>query len=132
MPKAETPDVLAAADIALSLFVDLKPMWANSANKFFDALASATPVAINYGGWQADLLSTTGAGIRLPPVDSEKAAQQLGEFLADAEWLSKAGMAARQLAEEKFSRDKLAEELEGVLLDAAQTVGRQSLDVSSK
>jgi len=60
VPKQKMPEILAAADVALSLFVDLRPMWANSANKFFDALASGTPVAINYGGWQAELIEKTG------------------------------------------------------------------------
>ncbi|KAA8976813.1 glycosyltransferase family 4 protein [Halospina sp. K52047b] len=119
--KAETPNVLAAADIALSLFINLKPMWANSANKFFDALASGTPVAINYSGWQADTLNESGAGIQLPPEEPHEAARQLGELLAHPDRLKEMGEAARRLAEEKFSRDKLADELESVLLDAVSS-----------
>lgn len=119
-PKSQMPEVLSASDLALSLFVDLKPMWANSANKFFDALASGTPVAINYGGWQAAALSESGAGIRLPAGDPEEAARQIGEFLADEKTLKEASYAARQLAEERFSRDVLAVQLESVLKEAAQ------------
>ena len=66
-------------------------MWANSANKFFDALASGTPVAINYGGWQADLLEETSAGIVLPPNDPGEAAKRLGVFIKDESELAKAG-----------------------------------------
>jgi glycosyltransferase involved in cell wall biosynthesis len=118
VPKNTMPDILAAADVALSLFVDLKPMWANSANKFFDALASGTPVAINYGGWQADLLKKTGAGIVLPPDDPDKAAAMLAAFVSDEGILQKTGQAARNLAEKRFSRDKLAGQLERVLISA--------------
>lgn len=118
VPKRKMPDILAAADVALSLFVDLKPMWANSANKFFDALASGTPIAINYGGWQAKLLKETGAGIVLPANDAEEAALRLGNFIADKSQLRKAGQAARKLAEDRFSRDQLANQLEQVLLSA--------------
>jgi glycosyltransferase involved in cell wall biosynthesis len=121
VPKREMPQILAASDVALSLFVDLQPMWANSANKFFDALASGTPVAINYGGWQAELLCETGAGIVLPPSDPDEAARLLNEFVQDKDRLDKAAKAARRLAEERFSRDDLAGQLEGVLVDA---VGR--------
>ena len=32
----------------------------NSANKFFDGLAAAKPVAINYGGWQAEHIEVDG------------------------------------------------------------------------
>lgn len=118
LPKREIPNLLAAADVALSLFVDLKSMWANSANKFFDALASGTPIGINYGGWHADLLRDSGAGLVLPTNDPEGAASQLDAFVADREKLKSAGQAARTLAEDCFGRDMLADELEEVLRDA--------------
>lgn len=119
IPKADVPQVLSAADIATSLFIDLAEMWANSANKFFDALASGTPVAINYRGWQADLLEETGAGLVLGVQDVQGSAQQLVQAIHDGAWLRQAGIAARSLAEERFSRDMLARKLEGVLLKAA-------------
>lgn len=118
VPKASMPGVLAAADVALSLFVDLRPMWANSANKFFDGLASGTPMAINYGGWQADLLRETGAGVVLPPASPAEAAGILLGRLADGTWLREAGRRARRLAEERFDRDELASRLERVLVEA--------------
>jgi glycosyltransferase involved in cell wall biosynthesis len=118
VPKSAMPAVLSAADIATSLFVDLPQMWANSANKFFDALASGTPVAINYQGWQADLLRETGAGLVLDSVKAEAAADLLVRTLRDRTRLRQAGVAARKLAEERFSRDLLARQLEGVLLEA--------------
>lgn len=120
VPKNTMPNILAAADIALSLVVDLKPLWANSANKFFDALASGTPIAINYEGWQAELLEKTGAGIVLPPNNPDEAARRLQAFIADTKRLKDAGYAARKLAEERFSRDKLAKELEQVLFSSLQ------------
>jgi glycosyltransferase involved in cell wall biosynthesis len=120
VPKRDMPKVLAAADVALSLFIDLKPMWANSANKFFDALASGTPVAINYGGWQADLLKQTGAGVVLPANDPERAARLLGDLLGDVSRHRAAGRAARLLAEQRFSRDVLADQLERVLRGAVE------------
>ena len=118
VPKAEVPNVLADADLALSFFIDLEPMWANSANKFFDALASGTPVAINYGGWQKDLLEESGSGLVIPPNDPDKAATALEEFIGDRERVVQAGRAARQLAERRFDRDLLAQQLEGVLSSA--------------
>lgn len=115
IPKVEMPAVLNAADIATSLFIDLKPMWANSANKFFDALASGTPVAINYGGWQKEELNQSGAGIILIPTDYKKAAQGLDELLLDKNRLIEMGKNAKNLALNKFDRDHLAKELLDVL-----------------
>lgn len=120
VPKRDVPNILRSADVALSLFADLKPMWANSANKFFDALASGTAVAINYGGWQAELIEETGAGLVLPPDDPDEAARRLGSFVADGQRLERAGKAARQLAEKRFSRDQLADLLEQVLVSAVK------------
>jgi len=118
IPKVEMPKVLSAANLATSLFIDLPEMWANSANKFFDALASGTPVAINYRGWQADLIKQTGAGIVLDAQDIEAAANRIVQALRDQTWLERAGAAARKLAEERFSRDLLAGQLETVLQKA--------------
>lgn len=119
LPKEEMPMVLSAATIATSLFIDLRQMWANSANKFFDALAAGTPVAINYRGWQADLLSESGAGIVLDVHDVEAAASLLFQKVQDQAWLHQSGLAARRLAEQRFSRDRLARQLETVLQLAA-------------
>lgn len=114
LPKAEIPDLLAAADVATSLFVPLKPMWNNSANKFFDALAAGKPIAINYGGWQKDMLLESGAGISLPHDDLPQAAQSLTELARDKEALAASGKAAHKLAYERFARDLMAEKLESV------------------
>lgn len=121
IPKTEVPSWLSAADLATSLFIDLPEMWANSANKFFDALAAGRPVAINYGGWQARLLTETGAGVVLDPHDVVKAAHSLLGVIRDKNWLRSAGHAAHSLAAEQFSRDRLALKLEEVLIQATSS-----------
>jgi glycosyltransferase involved in cell wall biosynthesis len=105
-----------AADLAMSLVVDLKPLWANSANKFFDALASGTPMVINHGGWQKTILEESMAGFAIPPNEPKKAAEMIVSKINDAQWLDEAARNARTLAAAKFDRDTLALELEGVLL----------------
>jgi glycosyltransferase involved in cell wall biosynthesis len=120
VPKHQMPDLLAAATVATSLFIPLKPMWNNSANKFFDALAAGKPIAINYGGWQADLLRESGAGIVLPPDDPVQAAHLLADFVRDPKRLEQAASAARELAYTRFNRDHLFREFEAVLCQAAQ------------
>jgi glycosyltransferase involved in cell wall biosynthesis len=123
VPKAEMPAWLSAADIATSLFIDLQQMWVNSANKFFDALAAGRPVAINYGGWQADLVRESGAGLVLDRQDIRAAAGQLVQALGDRRWLVRAGAAARNLARTRFDRDQLTAELETVLVGVARASG---------
>ncbi len=96
-------------------------MWNNAANKFFDALAAGKPVMINYSGWQADLLRSSGAGIVVPPDDPAKAAAMLVEFLMDSEAVDRAKLAAQRLAAEEFDIDRLAARFIQVLEDAART-----------
>lgn len=115
IPKTELVAIIQRATVASSLFIDLPQMWANSANKFFDALAAGRPVMINYRGWQAELLEESGAGIVVPPQDARSAAVQLLDFLQDKIKLEKASSAATDLANRKFSRDLLAMDLISVL-----------------
>lgn len=115
LPKSEIPDVLAAADIATSLFLPIPEMESNSANKFFDGLASGCCMAINYGGWQADLLSSHAAGLQLSR-NIEEATNQLENLLANPGWILGSAHRARKLAEKMFSRDQLAQNLEQVLV----------------
>lgn len=129
LPKNEMPAVFSAADISTSLFIDLKEMWANSANKYFDSLASGTPVAINYQGWQAEILQKHEAGLVLPPHNYTKAACKLVKHLSDQEWLKRAGQNALELAKEKYNRDKLAKNLEQVLLTAIKNNSNKPLKV---
>ena len=112
--KAQVPDVLSAVAVATSLVVPIPELEANSANKFFDALAAGCCVAVNYGGWHAQLLQETGAGIRLD-ADPRRAAAALQALADEPGKLESAGRNARRLAEERFSRDELAAKIQAVL-----------------
>ncbi len=118
VPKSDVPALLSAVDIATSLFLPIPEMQANSANKFFDALAAGCCVAINYGGWHAQLLREHGAGLRLAD-DPAAAAAQLSTLAADRNALRACGVNARRLAEARFSRDDLAAQVGEVLLRTA-------------
>ncbi|MBV1858271.1 MAG: glycosyltransferase family 4 protein [Nannocystaceae bacterium] len=117
--KREVPLLLRGAAMATSLFLPIPAMEDNSANKFFDALAAGTPIAINYGGWQAELLRHSGAGIVMPHARVEVAALQLSRAVHDDAWRGRAGRAARHLARARFDRDRLAAQALSVVQRAA-------------
>lgn len=102
------------ADFIISTILPIKELEANSANKFFDALSSGTPVLVNHGGWQAELIRKKNCGIPLP-FDVSKAAKLLEGVNEIEEKVIKMGLNARKLAEDKFSRDSLVFNLEQVL-----------------
>jgi glycosyltransferase involved in cell wall biosynthesis len=121
VPKADLPVILGAATMSTSFVRPIRALWENSANKFFDALAASRPIAINYGGWQSDLLRESGAGLVLDPYDADAAAQLFARHVRDETWLKQAREAAHRLAVEQFSRDLLFARFEAVLNRAAAT-----------
>lgn len=117
--KKDMPRLLSASTLPVSLFINLPQMWHNSANKFFDALAAARPVMINYQGWQADIIRASRAGLVVPPDDAAAAADQLQRFLSDGAAVKAAGEAAARLADTEFNRDRLFEVFRKTLEEAA-------------
>jgi len=113
--KTMVPAALAASSIACSFLIDLPALEASCPNKVFDAFAAGKPVLVSYGGWIADLLDESGAGIRVSRTDAEAAASRLSALLSDSGALRRAGQAAAKLADERFDRDLLAGSLRRVL-----------------
>jgi len=118
LPKSEMPALLSAATVASVVFIDLPEMRPNSANKFFDALASGTPVLLNYGGWMHELVRNHGFGLPMWKRAPAEVASELDEKMHDAEWLEQSGRKARSMAENYFDRDLLA----GRLIKVLETV----------
>lgn len=122
--KKEMPAILAATSLSTSILMPIPEMWNSSPNKLFDSLAAGRPVAINYGGWLADLLEETGAGIRISDDDPHAAALQIAALLFDPARLEHARRAARELARTDFDRDAMARRLEGILRGVVQAAQR--------
>lgn len=120
--KAQIPALLSAVDVATSLFLPIPQMESNSANKFFDALAAGCCVAINYGGWHAQLLQEANAGIRLD-ADPRRAAAELQTLADEPGRIGLSGLNARKLAEARFSRDDLTAKIHALL---ARVVGEST------
>ena len=111
IPKNEVPNFFSMSDIIISTVLPIKQLEANSANKFFDALASGTCMVINHGGWQEKELTDFKCGLSLPR-NIDEAYLKLIPYLENKNILIEMGLNARRLGEEKYSRDKLAKQLE--------------------
>lgn len=118
VPKTEIVRLLSAADLSLSLFGPVKEMWHNSANKLFDALASKTPIAINYGGWQKDFIKEHKCGLVLEADDYKASSMLISDFLDSKSDYEAAVNSCKTLAYEHFSRDMMATRVEKTLQDA--------------
>ena len=119
MPKSDVPRVTRTADVLLTLFADKPILATNSPNKFFDGLASGRPMIVNSPGWTRKLVEECGCGLFVAPGDGVALADAI-ERLADDHGMRRLmGERARSLAESRFDRDRLAEQVERVLESAA-------------
>lgn len=130
LPKNQMPMLLSAADMTASVCIDLPEIQANSANKFFDALASATPILLNYGGWQHELVETKVCGLAMWRKPINEVAKMVAKSITDSIWLEQAGSSARELAETSFDRDKLAIQLGEVIVAGGDRQGHLAAEIA--
>ena len=121
--KSELPKLLAMASMSCNIVIDNKEVWNNSANKFFDGLASGTPMLINSGGWQADLIETFNAGIVTHGLTLQESAVKIDKLLNDKEWIYESGGNAFNLGKKYFNKINLICSIEDVLLKASANKG---------
>lgn len=124
-PKHQMPAIFGASTISTVLVIPVPELQHNSANKFFDTLAARRPVAINYGGWQAELIRKHEVGLTLSPTDPVRSAHQVVDLINDADLLRTTGESARTLAHQ-FDRTILSRELIDILEHIAKTRTRAS------
>jgi glycosyltransferase involved in cell wall biosynthesis len=115
VPKEEVPAMLQAADIGLVTFAAHPVLEANSANKWYDYLATGLPVVTNYGGWQADYMREWNCGLSAPQGDVAAFAAQILRLANDAALRQQMGRQGRLLAETHFDRALLAARLMDLL-----------------
>lgn len=121
IPKPELLERLASADLAISTTAPIEALWANSANKVFEAIGVGTPVAINHPGWLAELITNEGVGVVLDHRDISQAADQLIAYLnrSDSE---RAATISRciSLSRKKLSWDVIADSVRAVIETASK------------
>tara|TARA_B100000579_G_scaffold390927_1_gene365770 strand:- start:2763 stop:3935 length:1173 start_codon:yes stop_codon:yes gene_type:complete len=115
LEKSKIPLLYSKASIVSSLFINLKELWNNSANKFFDGLAAGKPVMINYSGWQRSLLEEHDAGFYVPFDDHLKGAKILNKIVNNNELSKNMGDAAKKLANQHFAIDVQYPKFEKIL-----------------
>jgi len=108
---------LKLSDVIMTLYGRFAVLQTGSPNKLFDGLALGRPILINFGGWLQDVLEENDAGVAVPSSDPEELAATIVALAREPERLARMGRNGRRLAEERFSRDLLSDQLEQVLLD---------------
>jgi len=113
--KSAAARLAAASDACLTVFKDVPVLATNSPNKLFDTFAAGRAAIVNTDGWQRELVEDNEAGVYVRPADAEDLAARVLALRDDPELTATMGANARRLAEARFDRRDLAEQLRGVL-----------------
>lgn len=109
VPKQKLAELLTAADVGLMILANVPAFYyGTSPNKFFDYIAAGLPVVNNYPGWLADMISEHSCGAVVEPGNAEQFADILEQMAENREDVLQMGERGRKLAENVFSRQKLA------------------------
>ncbi|WP_454781379.1 glycosyltransferase family 4 protein [Legionella sp. WA2022007384] len=107
--KDQLSQLLACADIGMQILANVPAFYdGTSPNKFFDYIAAGLPVLINYPGWLAEKISSTGCGVVVEPDNAEAFCDALINLSKNRHQLSQMGQAALILAKSQFDRDLLS------------------------
>src|SRR5690606_22432246 len=92
-----------AVDMGSSFVIDIRELWANSANKFFDSLAAGKPILINHQGWQAEVIESENIGYVLPAQLDDVEVQKFIEYTRDKALHNMQGIRAFASAKSSYS-----------------------------
>lgn len=107
-PKERIPFFSAAADAGIVTFIPEPVFYENSPNKFFDYIAAGLPVLFNRSTWLETYLDRYQNGMVCDPLNPQTMADRIMELKNDPERCRRMGAQSRKLAEDVFSRDKMA------------------------
>jgi glycosyltransferase involved in cell wall biosynthesis len=125
VPKEELARILPRMDVGMMILKNVAAFYyGTSPNKFFDYLACGLPVLNNYPGWVAGLIEKHECGVVVPPDDAAAFADAVVHLRDHRDELPEMGRRARKLGEERFSRDRLADQFVAVLERAHGAHGR--------
>ena len=118
-PKQRVPEFAAAADAGVVTFIPQPVYYENSPNKFFDYIAAGLPVVFSRDSWLAPYLATYENGWCCAPRQPEEMVARLRQLRDDPALAKTMGANSRRLAEDRFSRDQLAEDYLDILTRVA-------------
>ncbi len=101
--KSDLPIWYKAVSMGSSFVIDIKELWANSANKFFDTLAAGKPILINHEGWQAETIRNRKVGFVLSFNITDEVAKDFVDYTKNETLIKLNQEMALKLAKEKYS-----------------------------
>lgn len=101
--KQELPQLYFECAMGSSFVIPVKELWANSANKFFDTLASGKPILINHKGWQKEVITKENIGYVLPDIVNDDVAKNFAVYSQNKTLIANQQINALSIAKENYS-----------------------------
>jgi len=111
-------EVMNVSDAIFVSYKNFPVLDTGSPNKYFDGLAAAKLVIINFGGWIKDEIEKEQCGVSLDPRHPTEIVNKIRPFLDNPTLLRQFQQRARQLAEAKYAREILGDYFFGVINNA--------------
>ena len=118
--KTAVAELAAAANVCMTIYKNVPILYTCSPNKMFDSLAAGRPVLVNMPGWLQGLVEKNRAGVFVEPDNAADFADKVIYLRDNPELCAEFGKNARRIAEEKFARHKLAQQLEQIFLEVVE------------
>ncbi len=112
--KIELSQLYFECDIGSSFVLPIEELWSNSANKFFDTLASGKPVLINYKGWQEEVINKKNIGYVLPPKLNDDDVKKFAQYSLDKLLIAEQGVNSLSVAKKYYSKDMAIEKYNNI------------------
>ena len=104
-----------AVSMGSSFVIDIKELWANSANKFFDTLAASRPILINHRGWQANIIEKENIGYVLPAKLTDFEIERFVAYTKEVKLHKEQSENALHVAKTNYSLDIAVEKYQKIL-----------------
>jgi len=120
-PRLDMPAFLSAADVSLVPLRRLELFEGALPSKMFDAWACGCPVILSIDGEARQVVEQADAGLFVEPEDAGQMAQAILQLREDPALLRRFGVNGRRFVEENYSRQRLAAQLERLLLTVVES-----------
>ncbi|MBC6308684.1 glycosyltransferase family 4 protein [Listeria sp. FSL L7-1582] len=120
VPRSDVPMITSLANVTMTCFKPLPILATNSPNKFFDSMAAGKPIIVNSNGWTKDIVENYEIGYYVDPEKPRDLADLLIELEQQRESLAELQPRIREIAEEHYSAEKLANNVEQILVESLE------------
>ena len=115
VPKAEIPDVLAAADACVAILKPVPLYGTVYPNKVFDYMAAGRPVILAMQGVIRQVVESAQAGIPVPPGEPGSLAEAISTLADDPESGGEMGLNGYEYVKKHFNRPDQAEKFAQII-----------------